>query len=69
MPIFYVTDYDSSRIGKPFFGALVGRVANRIGGSKFNLDGKTYNLNANNDGNHLHGGLEGWDRVSCLMIF
>ena len=39
-----------------FFGAVVGRVANRIGGASFSLDGKTYSLTANVNGNTLHGG-------------
>ncbi len=47
----------------PFFGALVGRYGNRIGGAKFTLSGKEYEL-AHNDGkNHLHGGNVGFDRV------
>jgi len=50
----------------PYFGAIVGRVANRIGGSKFELDGNVYNLPANEGKNHLHGGPKGlgkrvWD--------
>ncbi len=44
-------------------GALVGRYANRIGGAKFTLNGKTYQLAANNNGvNHLHGGLVGFNQ-------
>jgi len=46
----------------PFFGATAGRVANRIGGAKFNLNGKTYLLAANNGPNTLHGGLEGFNK-------
>jgi hypothetical protein len=38
-----------------YFGALIGRVANRIGGAQFTLDGKTYKLPANDHGNTLHG--------------
>lgn len=49
--------------GHPFFGAVAGRVANRIGGSKFTLDGKEYKLAANNGPNHLHGGLKGFDKA------
>lgn len=46
-----------------FFGATVGRVANRIGNSRFGLDGKDYALFANNGAHHLHGGKSGWDKV------
>ncbi len=43
-------------------GAIVGRVANRIGGAAFTLNGRTFTLAANAGENHLHGGLEGFDR-------
>ena len=46
----------------PYFGAMVGRYANRIGGAKFTLDGKEYKLAANNNGNSLHGGNVGFDK-------
>jgi aldose 1-epimerase len=49
--------------GHPYFGATVGRVANRVGGAKFSLDGKDYTLAANNGPNTLHGGLKGFDKV------
>jgi aldose 1-epimerase len=41
----------------------VGRYANRIANAKFSLNGKTYQLAANNDVNSLHGGLKGFDKV------
>jgi aldose 1-epimerase len=47
----------------PFMGCIVGRYANRIGKAKFVLDGKTYQLAANNNGNSLHGGTKGFDKV------
>jgi aldose 1-epimerase len=49
--------------GHPYFGATVGRVANRVGGAQFTLDGKTYKLAANNGPNALHGGVVGFDKV------
>jgi aldose 1-epimerase len=49
--------------GHPFFGAVAGRVANRIGDAKFTLDGKEYKVAANNGKNHLHGGLKGFDKA------
>jgi aldose 1-epimerase len=47
----------------PYFGAVVGRHAGRIQKAEFTLDGTTYTLAKNNNGNHLHGGLKGFDKV------
>ena len=49
--------------GERFFGAAVGRMANRLGRACFELDGKKYELSANDNGNTLHGGFLGFDRV------
>lgn len=47
----------------PYFGAIVGRVANRIAGGTFVLDHVRYNLTKNNGNNTLHGGKIGYDKV------
>ena len=54
---------DDYLANNPYFGAVVGRFANRIGSAKFTLDGVEYNLAANDGENHLHGGLQGFDKV------
>ena len=45
-----------------YFGCIVGRYANRIGGGRLWLDGEKVQLSVNNEGNHLHGGFEGLHR-------
>lgn len=47
----------------PYFGAIIGRHANRIEDSKFEINGVEYNVYKNDGENHLHGGLKGFDKV------
>lgn len=44
-----------------YFGATIGRVANRIGNAAFTLNGETYHLAKNMGNNTLHGGFKGWN--------
>jgi aldose 1-epimerase len=50
----YLDDRDT------YFGAIIGRVANRISGAAFCLDGKNYELSQNDGKNHIHGGYDGF---------
>lgn len=54
--------------GERFLGATVGRVANRIAGGRFTLDGTEYHLPKNNNGQTLHGGLKGVDMVKWSVV-
>src|SRR5258707_132698 len=54
-----LADYETK---SRYFGALVGRYANRIADARFTLEGKAYTLDANNGVNVLHGGIRGFDK-------
>jgi aldose 1-epimerase len=65
-----VLGYDTLQpytVDSPYFGALIGRVGNRIGEGCFTLDGDVYNLVTNSESHgifcHLHGGTRGFDKV------
>jgi aldose 1-epimerase len=67
----YVNDFFQGHTGTPwpapggsgntYFGAIIGRYANRIANASFPLNGTTYTLDANNGPNTLHGGFLGWN--------
>ncbi|USI74974.1 aldose epimerase family protein [Sphingomonas morindae] len=66
-----VLGYDdlAGYLAKPnFFGATVGRVANRIAKGRFTLDGKSYQTPVNDGPNALHGGTKGFDKVLWTVI-
>lgn len=62
-----ITGYDSLegylQKGNPYFGALIGRYANRLAKGTYTVDGITYHAALNNNGQSLHGGLKGFDKV------
>jgi aldose 1-epimerase len=64
------TAYDEEDNKGPYFGATVGRVANRTAGGKFSVDGQEYTLAINNGPNSLHGGIEGfsWQFWSATVV-
>jgi len=54
--------------GHPYLGATIGRVTNRIGNAKFELDGKVIHLTKNHGENQLHGGVVGFDSLLWNVI-
>jgi aldose 1-epimerase len=70
-PADVVLGYDdlAGYVAKPnYFGATVGRVANRIAKGRFTLDGKTYQTPVNDGPNALHGGTRGFDKVVWTIV-
>ena len=56
-----IADYEADK--STYVGSIVGRYGNRLAGGKFSLDGQTYQVPTNNNGNSLHGGTVGFDRA------
>jgi aldose 1-epimerase len=54
--------------GSEYLGVTVGRVANRIAGGRFDLDGQSYQVPVNNGPNALHGGPGGFDRANWTVV-
>jgi aldose 1-epimerase len=70
-PVDVIIGYDTLEgyVTKPeFFGATVGRVANRIAGGRFTFNGKAYTTPVNNGPNSLHGGSKGFDKVLWEVV-
>jgi len=70
-PVDIVLGFDSLetyRKQDKYLGAIIGRYANRIGEAGFSLNGKNYPLQANDGKNHLHGGLEGFDKHVWMPV-
>ena len=59
-------DLDSYVADRAYFGAVIGRVAGRMAGAQFTLEGKTYELARNDFPNHLHGGVEGFNKKTWI---
>ncbi|MGY2736992.1 aldose epimerase family protein [Sphingomonas sp. UYP23] len=70
-PVDVAIGYDTLEgyVTKPeFFGATVGRVANRIAGGRYTFNGKAYTTPVNNGPNSLHGGTKGFDKVLWEVV-
>lgn len=56
-------NFDDYKTTTTYFGAIIGRYANRIANAQIEVDKEKYNLAKNNGNNHLHGGIKGFNRV------
>ena len=56
------TNIEDYLVNRDYLGCVVGRFANRIAEGRFTLDEKQFRLPVNNDLNHLHGGIEGFNK-------
>jgi aldose 1-epimerase len=60
---------DDYVLHSPHFGAVAGRCANRIGGGRFSIDGRQYQVSQNENGrNHLHGGFKGFGARAWRLL-
>lgn len=60
-------DLEDYRSVTRFYGSVIGRYANRIGGARFMLDGREYHVPANDGPNNLHGGAPGFDQRDWVL--
>ena len=59
---------DGDHPGEGYLGVVAGRVANRIAGARFSLDGQVHHLAGNDRGQTLHGGPEGFDTRRWTLV-
>ncbi|PFG61778.1 aldose 1-epimerase [Thioclava sp. ES.031] len=67
-PVELLIGPDPVQTTRSFHGATIGRYANRIAGAKFTLDGEQFQLDANENGNCLHGGGQGFDQCDWKVV-
>ncbi|MEO1952169.1 aldose epimerase family protein [Thioclava sp.] len=67
-PVELLIGPDPKQKTRDFHGATIGRYANRIAGAQFTLDSEQFQLDANEGGNCLHGGGEGFDQCDWTVV-